>query len=140
MKEIDPQLPADPLQAALDEALARSMVAPALPVSFRRGLRAAIARSGQTDHAVLRARLEHERQQQLAELHSGYVRVSRRTLGLLVGAAFVGGIATVLAMPWLTLHFGSSAGLVLAGIGGALALAISAPSWWPGEAISRLLD
>ncbi len=47
-----------PLEQALDRALARCLVPPALPQDFRQQLRAAIARSPIADHARLRAALE----------------------------------------------------------------------------------
>ena len=108
-----------------------------LSAGFRRALKAAIARSGQDHHALLRAQLEREHRELLADLHQGYVRISRRALGTLVAAAFTAGLAAVLAMPWLSKHFGSDAWLVLAGIGAAVALVCGALSWWPRSALAR---
>ena len=129
------------LEQALDQALARSLRPPTLSAAFRRGLEAAIARSNShSDHALLRARLEREHRQLISELHSGYMRVSQRTLLALLAAAFGSGIALVLAMPWLTEHFGRNAVLVLSGLGAAVALACGALSWWPRSTLARLLD
>jgi hypothetical protein len=139
MNEHDPQSPAGALEQALDRALARSLRPPRLRADFRRGLEAAIARSSHSDHALLRAQLEREHRQRISDLHSGYVRLSQRTLVTLVVAAFASGIAVVLAMPWLTETFGRNAMLVLSGIGAAVALGFGVMSWWPRSALARLL-
>lgn len=146
MNEHQPQSPAEAakqplaLEQALDHALTRSLRPPILSAAFRRGLEATIARSGQSDHARLRAQLEREHRQLISELHSGYIRVSRGTLITLIAAAFTSGIALVVAMPWLTEQFGRNVVLVLSGIGAAVALVCGALTWWPRSALSRLLD
>jgi hypothetical protein len=135
-----PEPPADgPLEQALDQALARCLIAPALPKEFRQHLRAAIARSPATDHARLRAALEREHVQQLAELQTGYVRLRQRTLGGLIGGAFAAGLITMLALPWLTAHFGPDAMFALPALGAAAGLALSFRSWWPRSGLARLL-
>lgn len=139
MNEDKPEFPADALERALDRALARNLRPPLLPAGFRRGLSAAIARSGQGDHAALRAQLEREHRALVADLHQGYVRLSQRTLTALIVAAFASGIAVMLAMPWLTEQFGRNAWLVLSGLGAAVALAFGALSWWPRSTLARLL-
>ena len=140
MNEQTPESMARALEQALDLALARRLRPPTLSAAFRRGLEAAIARSSHSDHALLRAQLEREHRQLISELHNGYIRVSQRTLVALIAAAFACGIAVVLAMPWLTEHFGGNAVLVLAGLGAAVALACGALSWWPRSTLARLLD
>ena len=77
----------DGLERALDRALKRHLVAPALPAGFRQQLQAAIIQSAQRDPAALAAALEREHQAQLAALQSDYVRLRQRTLGTLIGAA-----------------------------------------------------
>jgi hypothetical protein len=135
-----PDLPPDgPLEQALDRALARCLVPPALPLDFRQQLRAAIARSPRTDHARLRAALEREHAQQLAELETGYVRLRQRTLGGLIGGAFAAGLLITFALPWVTAHFGKDAVFALPAIGAALGLALSARSWWQRSGLARLL-
>ena len=99
--------PESSVDQALDCALTRSLRPPSRSAAFRRGLEAAIARSGQSDHALLRAQFEREHRQLISELHSGYIRMSRGTLVTLIAAAFASGIALVLAMPWLTENLGA---------------------------------
>lgn len=139
MNEFPPESTAEALERALDQALERQLRPPPLAAGFRRALQAAIARSSQSNHALRRAQLEREHRELITDLHDGYVRISQRALGLLVAAAFAGGLGSVLAMPWLSLHFGREAGLVLAGIGAAVALACGALSWWPRSALARRL-
>jgi|SoimicmetaTmtLMB_FD_contig_31_7584416_length_687_multi_3_in_0_out_0_2 hypothetical protein len=129
-----------PLEQALDRALARCLVAPALPQDFRQQLRAAIARTPSTDHARLRAAVEREHAQQLAELQTGYVRLRQRTLGGLIGGAFAVGLLITFALPWITAHFGKDAVFALPAIGAALGLALSARSWWQRSSLARLLS
>jgi hypothetical protein len=146
MNERTPQSPdgaagvSPALDQALDQALARSLRPPTLSAAFRRGLEAAIARSGEGDHARLRAQLEREHRQAISDLRSGYIRVSRGTLITLVAAAFVSGIALVAAMPWLTEHFGPDVPRVLAGVGVAVAVGFGVFAWWPRSPFARLLD
>lgn len=136
-------LPGDPtdgaLERALDQALARTLIAPSLPANFRKQLQAAIARSPSVDHARLRAALEKEHAQQLAELESGYVRLRQRTLGTLIGSAFATGLVVMLALPWIKVHFGPNAVFAVPAIGAAVGLALSARSWWQRTGLSRLL-
>ncbi len=128
-----------PFEQALDQALSRCLIPPALPQDFRAQLRAAIARSPSIDHARLRAALEMEHAQQLAELQSGYVRLRQRTLGGLIGGAFASGLLITFALPWITAHFGPNAVFALPAIGAAVGLALSARAWWPRSVLSRLL-
>jgi hypothetical protein len=128
-----------PLEQALDRALARSLIPPGLPKDFRQQLRAAIVRSPSVDHARLRAALEREHAQQLAELQSGYVRLRQRTLGGLIGGAFAAGLLITFALPWITAHFGPNAVFALPAIGAAAGLALSLRSWWQRSSLARLL-
>jgi hypothetical protein len=127
------------LERALDGALARSLVAPALPGDFRRQLVAAVERSAASDHALLRTAIEREHAQQLAELHSGYVRLRQRTLGSLIGGAFAAGLLITLALPFITAHFGQNSVFVLPTIGVAAGLALSLRAWWQRSGLARLL-
>ena len=127
------------LEHALDQALARSLVAPALPADFRRRLQAAMARGASADHASLRATIEREHAAQLAELQSGYVRLRQRTLGTLIGGAFAAGLLITFALPWITAHFGRNGVLALPAIGVAVGLALSLRAWWQRSNLARLL-
>ncbi len=128
-----------PFEQALDQALARCLAPPELPQDFREQLHAAIARSPTIDRARLRAALETEHAQQLAELQSGYVRLRQRTLGGLIGGAFAAGLLITFALPWITAHFGRDAVFALPAIGAAVGLALSARAWWQRSALARLL-
>ena len=127
------------LERALDRALARCLTPPALPTDFRRQMRAAIARSATTDHARLRAAVELEHAQQLAELQSGFVRLRQRTLGGLIGGAFAAGLLITFALPWITARFGPNAVFALPAAGAAAGLALSLRSWWQRSSLARLL-
>jgi hypothetical protein len=139
MNEPDESMDAELLQRALDRALARSLAPPQLPVDFRQRLEAAIERSAASDHALLRAAIEREHAQQLAELHIGYVRLRRRTLGTLIGAAFAAGLLITLALPFITAHFGPNGVFVLPAAGVAVGLALSLRAWWQRSSLARLL-
>lgn len=119
----------DPLARALDQALGRSCEPPRPPKEFRRRLEAALARTGEADLAELRARLESEQRARLAHLESRYVRLTQRTLGTLIGAAFAAGAAATLALPWMERHLGADAPRVLTAAGGTAGLAIALLSW-----------
>jgi hypothetical protein len=119
----------DPLQWALDRALTRVLAPPSVPAQLRTRVRAAVRRAGDDELTQARARLEREARTQLADLEQGYVRLQRRTLGTLIGAAFAVGAAVAWLMPYLTARFGPNAPLVLAAGGAVLGLAIAAVSW-----------
>ena len=125
------ELPArpSPLDAALDAALATALRPPAPDADFRIQLTAALARAGRDEDAeVTRMRLERERREGLAELESGYLRLRRRTLGTLIGAAFAAGAGLTLLLPWLKAMLGADAMLVIAALGGAAGLMIAGTS------------
>jgi hypothetical protein len=71
---------------------------------FRQRLDAALSRAGETDLSELRARVESERRADLARLDSQYVRVKRRALGTMIGAAFAAGAAVGLGIAFLSWH------------------------------------
>jgi hypothetical protein len=123
--------PDDPLQAALDAALARALLPPALPMDFSARLRAALARMQSTgDRRVAsRAQAEREQRERLAALDADYLRLRRRTLGTLIGGAFAAGAAVAVAFPWLQAHFGAWAVYLLAGVGALVGIGIGSASW-----------
>lgn len=127
------------LERALDGALARAFVAPKLPPAFREQLRAAIARGASADVRNLRAAAEREHAAQLAELHTGYVRLRQRTLGTLVGAAFAAGLLINFALPWIKAHYGSTGVYALPAIGVAIGLGLSLRAWWQRSSLPSLL-
>ena len=133
------QLSGDPLDRALDRALARCLAVPPLPADFRRQLRAAIARSGAIDQARQRADIERESALQLAELQHGYVRLRQRTLGALIGGAFATGLLITFALPWIAERFGPNGVFALPAIGAAAGLALSLRAWWQRSPLARLL-
>jgi len=118
-----------PLQRALDQALSRVLSPPAVPGDLRKRVLAAVLRGGDDAIAQARVRLEREARAQLSELEQGYMRLRRRTLGILIGAAFATGAAVAWLMPYLSARFGPNAPLVLAAGGAALGLSIAAGTW-----------
>ena len=85
------------------------------------------------------AALEREHAAQLAALQSDYVRLRRRTLGTLIGAAFAAGLLINLALPWISAHYGPNGVFALPAIGVAVGLALSARVWWRRSSLARLL-
>ena len=127
------------LERALERALQRQLVAPPLPAGFRDRLQSAIARSGELNQGARIAALEQEHAAQLAELRSDYVRLRRRTLGTLIGAAFAAGLLINFALPWISAHFGRNGVFALPLLGMAVGLALSVRVWWRGSSLARLL-
>jgi hypothetical protein len=127
-----------PLQQALEQALKRSLRAPTVSSDFHARLSAALARDATVDVVAERLELERQHQLQLIELRQGYVRLQLSTLGTWIGAAFTGGVAVTLAMPWLQATIGDyalfaiplAAGLFVLVIGaGALTQRLGVPRW-----------
>jgi hypothetical protein len=118
-----------PEMRKLDAALAAALPPPALPVGFERRLAAAIQAEPRPDRnrAALEA-LEREHIERLAQLDAGYVKLRRRTLGSLIGAAFAAGAVLTLAMPLLQRVWGANLAYVLAGSGAVIGLALVAGS------------
>jgi hypothetical protein len=135
----DDPMDQEALAGALDQALARSLRAPALPADFRLRLQAAVARSATTDPALRRATLEQEHRAQLARMRDGYVQLRQRTLGTLIGAAFAAGLLITFALPWITAHFGRNGVFALPAIGVAVGLALSLRAWWRSSSLARWL-
>lgn len=128
-----------PLQQALDGALMRSNPPPQLPAGFRVRLLAAVARQAPLNIPASRMTLAAEHERQLAELRSGYVRLQRRTLGMMIGAAFATGALVAVAMPWIRTQFGE-VGLLVVPMAGALAgVIIGAMTWLRNSGALRLL-
>ncbi|HTP39228.1 MAG TPA: hypothetical protein VMI92_06595 [Steroidobacteraceae bacterium] len=134
-----PQDHAAGLEQALQGALQRALPAPALPANFRARLHAAVARSATADPRQ-RQQLERELQLRLAELRKDYLSLRRRTLGSLVGGAFVGGIVFALAWPWLSSELGSLARFALPVGGAAVGIGLGASVWLRRSFLARLLD
>jgi hypothetical protein len=118
-----------PEMRALDAALATALEPPVLPAGFEQRLAAALQADPHPvwDRAAREA-LEREYLDRLAELDAGYVRLRRRTLGTLIGAAFAAGAALTIAMPLLQRALGTNLPYVLAGGGALIGLALVAAS------------
>ncbi len=138
MNHDQPSFSGSALERALDAALERALRAPAVPGDFRTRLDAALRRAAETDgsQAAIRARLEREQRERLAELRAGYLRLRRRTFASLVGGAFAAGAAAALLMPWLKASFGPNALLLLAAGTALVGLAIVASYWTPRSGLA----
>jgi hypothetical protein len=119
----------DALQVALDGALRRALLPPALPADFTQRLSAALARLPADERAQQRRALEQERAEQLAQLQRDSVRLRLNTLGALIGGAFVAGVGTALAWPWINATFAPHGSLALGLIGAGVGLAIGLSGW-----------
>lgn len=139
MNAADEPMSGDGLEGALDRALQHNLPAPVLPAGFRQRLQAAMIRSAEQSPAMLAAALEREHEAQLAQLQSDYVRLRRRTLGTLIGAAFAAGLLINFALPWINAHYGPNGVFALPAIGVAVGLALSARVWWRRSSLARLL-
>jgi hypothetical protein len=118
------------LDRALEAQLRRTLTPPELPADFRATLQAALVRAGDSSLPDARSRLERERRERLVQLEQNYVRLQRRTLGIMIGGAFAAGAAAVVVLPWVTAHFGSNAPLVVASTGAAVGIWIGVALWW----------
>lgn len=121
--------PDTPEMRVLDAALAAALEPPVLPPGFAERLAAALQAEPHPEWGrAAREALEREHLDRLAELEAGYVRLRRRTLGTLVGAAFAAGAALTLAMPLLQRALGANLPYVLAGGGALIGLTLMATS------------
>jgi hypothetical protein len=114
---------------ALDAELERTLASPEVPAHFRAKLQAALVRAADSSLSDTRSRLECERRERLVELEQKYVRLQRRTLGVMIGGAFAAGALAVVALPWVTAYFGVYAPLVIASTGAAVGTWIGVASW-----------
>jgi hypothetical protein len=117
------------LDRVLEAQLERILAAPEVPAHFRAKLQAALVRAGDSTLSDVRSRFERERRERLVELEQNYVRLRRRTLGLMIGGAFAAGASAAVVLPWLTAHLGSIAPLVIASTGAAVGIWIGVASW-----------
>jgi hypothetical protein len=129
----------EPLERALDGLLSRALAAPALPSGFRARLQSALARRSALDAPALRRELAREHDQQLAQLHSDFIRLRRRTLGMLIGVAFFTGVALAVALPWIVRGFGAAAMVVVPTLGAAVGVAIGLAAWLRRDQLSQWL-
>jgi hypothetical protein len=125
----DPEQSRDELDRALDARLARTLAPPRVPVQFRTQLQAALVRAADSSLSEARSRFEREQRERLVELEQNYVRLRRRTLGIMIGSAFAAGAAAAVALPWLTVKLGPIAPLVIASTGAVVGIWIGVASW-----------
>jgi hypothetical protein len=114
---------------ALDQALARALKAPDLPVGFRTRLLAALSRVSDNDLAARRHMLEREHQELLQMLHSDSIRLRWRTVGYLVGGAFAAGVGVAIGMPWIRATFGPQSDLIMVLVWVTFGLLVGIVSW-----------
>lgn len=97
----------------LDQALAAALPPPPLPAGFHARLHAALRAEVAADLAAQRRQLQDEHRRALARLQSGYVRLRRETLALVLAVAFTAGAAVAWAAPWLRAALGVDLSLLL---------------------------
>jgi hypothetical protein len=118
-----------PEMRRLDAALAAALPPPALPEGFEQRLAAVLQAEPRPGRGrTAREVLEREHLERLAQLEAGYVRLRRRTLGTLIGAAFAAGAVLTLALPLLQRVWGANLPYILAGGGALIGLALVAAS------------
>ena len=126
------------LDRALDAALGKALRPPVPPADFRIRLNAAREHADEHDDTrALRARLERERREGLAELEAGYLRLRRRTLGTLIGGAFAAGAGFTLVIPWLKGALGADVTMAVAMLGALAGLVIPGISRLGRSALAR---
>jgi hypothetical protein len=124
--------PRESLERALDGALSRALQPPQAPPHLRTRLRAAMAQAGSSTLAQARSQLDREHRELQTELAQQYVRLQRRTLGLIVGVSFAAGAVAAAALPWITAHLGAAAPQIAVS-GGPLIGLLLGLSFWLGS-------
>jgi hypothetical protein len=127
------------MAVALEEALTRALPRPQLPIGFRTRLESAIASAPALDHSVQLRALDNEHDEQLSILRTDFIRLRRRTLGMLIGVAFAAGAAVAESMPWITNVLGSKAVFVGPSLGATLGVAIALAAWLRRDDMANLL-
>lgn len=125
-------LPHDDLDKALDRALSRALPQPTLPAGFQASLHAALVNEVTLDLARQRRRLEQEQQEHarhLQALQSGYVRMKRDTLAMVLAVAFSAGAVTHWALPWLHATLGVDLSELVPLLAVAIGMAAGASVW-----------
>lgn len=121
--------PTDDFDRRLDQALARTLAAPALPDGFHARLRDAVVAEMAGELARQRRQLEEEHRRELAALRSGYVRLRRETLAVVLAVAFTGGVVVTWAAPWLRSWLGVDLSLLLPLVAVGIGMAVGAGVW-----------
>ncbi|HEX4649345.1 MAG TPA: hypothetical protein VH111_10990 [Steroidobacteraceae bacterium] len=124
-------------ERALDAALAHALRAPALPADFRTRLNALLGVTEIETREMAATRLEREYLAGLAELEAGYVRLRRRTVGLLLGGGIAAGAALPAILPWLQGLLGSYAPVALALLASAGGLGVA---WYFPSRLTHLAE
>jgi len=95
----------DSSDAALEAHLRRSLASPALPHEFRSRLLTRML--SEPVDAQAQAALEQEWRQTQERLLAESIQLRWQTFLCLLGGAFAAGAITMVAMPWVTAHFGA---------------------------------
>lgn len=119
----------DAFDQRLDKALASALTAPALPPGFHARLRDAVVAEMAGELARQRRLLEEEHRRELAALRTGYVRLRRETLAVVLATAFTGGVLVTWAAPWLRVVLGVDLSLLLPLVAVSLGMAVGAGVW-----------
>lgn len=122
----------------LDQSLAASLRAPALPLGFRARLMAAIAHDAAIDAERKRQALEAEHAADQARLHAGFVRLRREVLAWGLTIAFVAGAAASVILPWLATTLQTDMAALAPYAAASVSLLIAGLVWqnrcgWSGE-------
>lgn len=136
------ELPDDDLDRALDRSLARALPQPALPAGFQARLHASLVSEATLDLAQQRRRLEQEQQEHarhLQALQSGYVRMKRDTLAMVLAVAFSAGAVAHWALPWLHETLGVDLSELVPLLAVAIGMAAGASVWVERFGLPRAL-
>jgi len=121
---------------ALDQALAAVLRGPVLPDGFDARLHVARATEAAADLARQRREAEAEYAHELAALRSGYVRLRRDTLAVVLAVAFTAGAVVTRVVPWLREAHGVDVSTLLPLLAVAIGMLAGATVWverfgWP---------
>lgn len=121
--------PTDDFDRRLDQALVHALAPPPLPTGFHARLHDAVVAEMAGELARQRRQLEEEHHRELAALRSGYVRLRRETLAVVLAAAFTGGVVVTWAAPWLRAWLGVDLSLLMPLVAVSLGMAVGAGVW-----------
>lgn len=120
---------ADGLDHRLDQALASALPPPALPAGFHARLHDAVVAEMVGELARQRQALEAQHRRELAALRTGYVRLRRDTLAVVLATAFTGGVVVTWAAPWLRAVLGVDLSMLLPLAAVGIGMAVGAGVW-----------
>jgi hypothetical protein len=126
---LNPIDPSDASSLPVDDALDRTLIAPALPDGFRARVLTAVLCESLRQVEDRRQVLEREHAQALQQLRHGHLLSQRHTLALITASAFAAGACANLALPWLQGNLGLDSAVAIPLIALLIGAATGASVW-----------